>query len=202
MCVSPPTALLLQLVSIFYLYNVLTAYECRKSYAVGTDTESMDAKRELLALLSTDARESTEDIARQLGIDADHVEKLLDELETEGTLKGYQAVVDWDNIDDQRVAAFVELNVELDRETGYEEIADRIARFSEVESLRLVSGDYDFAIEVTGESMQDVSRFISNQIAPIPEITQTVTHFIMETYKEAGIDFGDRDSDDRLSVSP
>jgi len=162
----------------------------------------MDAKRELLALLSTDARESTEDIARQLGIDADHVEKLLDELETEGTLKGYQAVVDWDNIDDQRVAAFVELNVELDRETGYEEIADRIARFSEVESLRLVSGDYDFAIEVTGESMQDVSRFISNQIAPIPEITQTVTHFIMETYKEAGIDFGDRDSDDRLSVSP
>jgi hypothetical protein len=29
-----------------------------------------------------------------------------------------------------------------------------------------------------------------------------VTHFIMETYKEAGIDFGDRDDDDRLSVSP
>ncbi len=162
----------------------------------------MDAKRELLALLSTDARESTDDIARQLGIDAERVEELLDELEAEGTVKGYQAVVDWDNTDEQRVAAFVELNVELDRETGYEEIADRIARFSEVESLRLVSGDYDFAIEVTGESMQDVSQFISNQIAPIPEITQTVTHFIMETYKEAGIDFGDRDGDDRLSVSP
>ena len=162
----------------------------------------MDTKRELLSLLSTDARESTEDIARQLGVDPERVEALLDELESEGTVRGYQAVVDWDNTDDQHVAAFVELNVELDRETGYEEIADRIARFGEVESLRLVSGDYDFAIEVTGDSMQDVSRLISNQIAPIPEITQTVTHFIMETYKEAGIDFGDRDDDDRLSVSP
>jgi len=162
----------------------------------------MDTKRELLSLLSTDARESTEDIARQLGVDAETVESLLDELEAEGTVKGYQAVIDWDDTDDQRVSAFVELNVELDRETGYEEIADRIARFSEVQSLRVVSGDYDFAIEVTGESMQDVSKFISNQIAPIPEITQTVTHFIMETYKEAGIDFGDRDDDDRLSVSP
>jgi len=162
----------------------------------------MDTKRELLSLLSTDARESTEDIARQLGVDPETVEELLDELEAEGTVRGYQAVVDWDNTDDQHVAAFVELNVELDRETGYEEIADRIARFAEVESLRLVSGDYDFAIEVTGDSMQDVSRFISNQIAPIPEITQTVTHFIMQTYKEAGIDFGDRDDDDRLSVSP
>lgn len=162
----------------------------------------MDTKRELLSLLSTDARESTEDIARQLAVETETVEQLLDELESEGTVRGYQAVVDWDTVDDQRVSAFVELNVELDRETGYEQIADRIARFSEVESLRLVSGDYDFAIEVTGDSMQDVSRFISNQIAPIPEITQTVTHFIMQTYKEAGIDFGDRDDDDRLSVSP
>jgi DNA-binding Lrp family transcriptional regulator len=162
----------------------------------------MDAKRELLSLLSTDARESTEDIARQLGTEPEHVETLLDELEAEGTVKGYQAVVDWDNIDEQRVSAFVELNVELDRETGYEEIADRIARFPAIESLRLVSGDYDFAIEVTGDSMQDVSRFISEQVAPIPEVTQTVTHFIMETYKEGGIDFGDRDGDDRLSVSP
>lgn len=162
----------------------------------------MDAKRELLSLLSTDARESAEDIARQLGVDAETVESLLDELEAEGTVRGYQAVIDWDNIDDQRVSAFVELNVELDRETGYEEISDRIARFPAVESLRLVSGDYDFAIEVTGDSMQDVSRFISEQIAPIPEVTQTVTHFIMETYKEGGIDFGDRDGDDRLSVSP
>jgi len=162
----------------------------------------MNTKRELLSLLSTDARESTEDIARQLGVDAERVEELFDELEADDTVRGYQAVVDWDNTDDQHVAAFVELNVELDRETGYEEIAERIARFSEVESLRLVSGDYDFAIEVTGDSMQDVSKFISDQIAPIPEITQTVTHFIMETYKEAGIDFGDRDGDDRLSVSP
>jgi DNA-binding Lrp family transcriptional regulator len=162
----------------------------------------MDAKRELLSLLSTDARESREDIARQLGVEAAVVDDLLAELEAEGTVKGYQAVIDWDNIDEQRVSAFVELNVELDRETGYEEIADRIVRFPAVESLRLVSGDYDFAIEVTGDSMQDVSRFISEQVAPIPEVTQTVTHFIMETYKEGGIDFGDRDGDDRLSVSP
>ena len=162
----------------------------------------MDAKRELLSLLSTDAREDVDDIARQLGTDAETVEELLDELESEGTVRGYQAVIDWDNTDKQRVAAVVELNVELDRETGYKQIADRIGKFPAVESLRLVSGDYDFAIEVTGESMQDVSQFISEQIAPIPEITQTVTHFIMETYKEAGIDFGDRDGDDRLSVSP
>ncbi|MFB6293389.1 MAG: Lrp/AsnC family transcriptional regulator [Halonotius sp.] len=162
----------------------------------------MDAKRELLSLLSTDAREDVDDIAHQLDTDPDTVEQLLTELESEGPIRGYQAVIDWDSTGTNHVAAHVELNVELDRDTGYEEIADRIARFPAVESLRLVSGDYDFAVKVTGDSMQDVSQFISEQVAPLPEVTQTVTHFVMETYKEAGIDFGDRDGDDRLSVSP
>ncbi|NUE02765.1 Lrp/AsnC family transcriptional regulator [Halorubraceae archaeon YAN] len=162
----------------------------------------METKRELLDVLSTDARENVDDIARQLGVDVETIVQLIAELESEEIVHGYQAVIDWDKVDERHVAAFVELNVELDRETGYEQIADRIAKFPEVESLRLVSGDYDFAIEVNGESMQSVSRFISEQIAPIPEVTQTVTHFIMDTYKEGGIEFGDRDDDDRLSVSP
>jgi DNA-binding Lrp family transcriptional regulator len=162
----------------------------------------MDEKRELLDLLLRNARERTEDLARQTGLDAAEVEAIVDELETEGVIRGYQAVVDWDRVDEEHVQAEVELNVELDRETGYEEIARRIAKFPEVASLRLVSGDYDFAVDVEGDSMHDVSNFVSERIAPIPEVTQTVTHFVMETYKERGIELGDGDDDDRLSISP
>ncbi|WP_423745794.1 Lrp/AsnC family transcriptional regulator (plasmid) [Haladaptatus sp. SPP-AMP-3] len=162
----------------------------------------MESKRELLELLLSNARESTADLARQTGLSESDVESLVAELESEGAVRGYQAVVDWHNIDDQHVQAEVELNVELDRETGYEEIARRIAKFPKVVSLRLISGDYDFAVDIEGESMHDVSNFVSEQIAPIPEVTQTVTHFVMETYKERGIEFEDRDDDDRLSVSP
>ncbi|EMA07141.1 leucine responsive regulatory protein [Haloferax denitrificans ATCC 35960] len=126
----------------------------------------------------------------------------LEELEDDGVIRGYQAVVDWNNVDEERVRAQVEVDVELDRETGYEEIARRIARFPEVATLRLVSGDYDFFIEVEGESMHDVSNFVSERIAPIPEVTKTVTHFVMDSYKEEGIELGDGDDDDRLSVSP
>jgi DNA-binding Lrp family transcriptional regulator len=162
----------------------------------------MDAKRDLLDLLLTNARDDIDDLARQTGLDAAEVESLIAELEADGTIRGYQAVVDWDRVDEEHVQAEVELNVELDRETGYEEIARRITQFPQVASLRLISGDYDFAVDVEGDSMHDVSNFVSEQIAPIPEVTQTVTHFVMETYKERGIEFGDRDDDDRLSVSP
>ncbi|QHS15665.1 Lrp/AsnC family transcriptional regulator [Halopenitus persicus] len=162
----------------------------------------MSDEREVLDVLTTNARESTADIAAQTGLDEDAVEEAIASLERRGVVHGYQAVVDWDRAGTDRVRAIVELNVELDRETGYEEIADRIAKFPAVEALHLVSGDYDFAAEVAGDSMQDVSGFVSEQVAPIPEITQTVTHYVMETYKDGGVRFGDRDEDDRLSVSP
>jgi DNA-binding Lrp family transcriptional regulator len=160
-----------------------------------------EAKRAVLAVLVDNAREDAAGIARQTGVAEARVEELVAELEAEGVVRGYQAVVDWDRTDAEHVTAEVELNVELDRETGYEDIAGRIGKFPEVASLRLVSGDFDFAATVEGDSMNDVSRFVAEKIATIPEVTQTVTHFVMETYKERGVEF-DGDEDDRLSVSP
>ena len=162
----------------------------------------MDHEEELLELLSEDARHSTADLARIAGLSESQVEAAIAELEDEGIIQGYTAIVDWDAVVDERVRAHVELNVTLDRETSYKDVAERLAGFPEVEGLRLVSGDYDFALVVEGDSMREVSRFISDKVAPLPAITQTVTHYIMETYKEGGYRFDDGGDDDRLSVTP
>jgi len=164
----------------------------------------MSNRGDVLAVLRDNARFTNEDIARQTGLSEAEVEEIVDDLEAEGVVKGYTAIVDWDAVedDDEPIRATVELNVTLDRETSYTDIADRIAKFPEVRSLRLISGDYDFDMLVEGDSMSEVSHFISDKIAPIPEITQTVTHYIMESYKEQGIEFGDGPDDDRLSISP
>ena len=162
----------------------------------------MNDKRELLDLLLENARASTADLAKQMGLEEAAVEALIADLESEGAVRGYQAVVDWNHVDEERVEAQVELNVELDRETKYNDIARRISKFSRVTSLRLVSGDFDFAVTVEGDSMRDVSYFVSEEIAPIPEVTQTVTHFVMDTYKDRGVQFAGGDEDDRLSISP
>lgn len=159
-------------------------------------------RSELLDLLREDARTPVTDLARMLDTDEETVRAELDALEADGVIRGYRAVVDPDRVGDERVEAVVELDVTLDRETGYEDIASRLVKFEEVRGLRLVSGDYDFAVDVEADSMRAVSRFVSDQIAPVPEVTKTVTHFVMQTYKEAGIPFEDGEDDDRLSVTP
>ncbi len=160
------------------------------------------SEREVLELLRENARYSTADMARMTGLDESEVEAVIGELEAAGVVRGYQAVVDWDKLEDERVRAEVELNVRLDRETGYDDIAARLAQFPEVKALRLVSGNYDFDMEVEGDSIREVSQFISEKVAPVPEITQTVTHYVMTSYKEHGIELGDGEEDDRLSFSP
>lgn len=162
----------------------------------------MDSHDEILDILRENARYTTAEIAQMADIDEATVEEAITDLEARGVLKGYQAVVDWGELERERVRAMVELNVTLDRQTSYRDIASRIVKFPEVKALRLVSGDYDFAMEVEGDSMSEVSWFISEKVAPIPEITQTVTHYVMDSYKENGIEFGDSEEDDRLSISP
>jgi DNA-binding Lrp family transcriptional regulator len=162
----------------------------------------MSNRDEVLAILRQNARYSAADIAEQTNLEEAEVEAAIRELEAEGAVRGYQAVVDWDRLERERIRAAVELNVTLDRETSYNDVAERLARFPQVQALRLVSGDYDFLMEVEGDSMRQVSHFISEKVAPVPEITQTVTHYIMESYKEQGVDFGDGGGDDRLSISP
>lgn len=156
----------------------------------------------MLDSLLEDARHSTEDLARMSELDPEEVEAAISALEAEGVVRGYQAVVDWEAADRERVRAMVEVNVELDRETGYDDIARRLSGYDAVETLRLVSGDYDFHVEVVADSMREVSAFIADEVAPLPAVTQTVTHYVMTTYKDRGVDFGDGEDDDRLSVSP
>ena len=162
----------------------------------------MDLSDEVVELLRENARYSVEDIARQTDSEPSEIEAIIDDLESEGVIKGYRAIVDREQLEDETIRAVVELNITLDRETSYDDVAERIAKFPNVESLHLVSGDFDFMMEVEGDSMSEVSGFISNKVAPVPEVTQTVTHYVMTTYKEQGIEFGDGSDDDRLSVSP
>ncbi|MFB6201990.1 MAG: Lrp/AsnC family transcriptional regulator, partial [Halorhabdus sp.] len=99
----------------------------------------MEGRDELLALLRENARYSTTELARLADMDQERVEEEIAALEATGALRGYQAVVDWSELDRERVRATVELNVTLDRETSYGDIADRIVKYPEVTTLRLMS---------------------------------------------------------------
>jgi DNA-binding Lrp family transcriptional regulator len=157
---------------------------------------------EILRILSEDAKATPAQIATLLGRSEEDVAREIKDLEDSGVIKKYITLVNWEKLEGSYVFAVIELKVALQRKTGYDSVAERISRFSEVESLRLISGDYDLQVTVKGKSMRDVAFFVAEKIATLEGVQSTCTHFILKSYKEHGVILTDKPKPKRLVVTP
>lgn len=151
---------------------------------------------ELLKLLSSNSKFSTEELSMILDEPVDYLEKQIKEYETTGIIKGYQAIVDWDKVPNANVTAMIEIKVTPEKDKGFDDIAAKIMSFDEVESLYLMAGTYDLAAYVTGKTMQDVAMFVSRKLSTIESVLSTATHFLLKKYKDSGINFYEDDSEE------
>lgn len=157
---------------------------------------------ELLHILKSNALEKPENIARMLNLTPDEVRARIAEYERTGVIRGYQAIVNEDQLDLDRVTAVIEVKVSPEREGGFNRIAARISRFPEVQSAYLMSGAYDLLLFVTGESLKQVALFVSEKLATMEGVLSTSTHFMLKTYKHHGVLMDEEPADERLQVSP
>ncbi len=157
---------------------------------------------ELIRLLRQNARMTDDELAVMLGVSAEEVRKMISQLEADGIVKGYSAIIDESKYDPNSVFALIELNVTPQSQSGYEEIARQIASYSEVASVRLMSGTYDILVEVIGANIRDVSLFVSQRLATIDAVQSTATHFVLKAYKDNGIIIDGEEKDERSWVSP
>ncbi len=154
-------------------------------------------KLKLLKLLHKNSRLSLEEMATMLGAETKAVAAAIDEMEKEGIIRGYKAVIDWERVDNTYVSALIELKVTPKATLGFEEVAENIAKYPEVESVYLMSGGYDLTVIVKGKSFHDVAKFVAKELATMESVTSTATHFVLRRYKELDVQLCDTNSDDR-----
>jgi DNA-binding Lrp family transcriptional regulator len=157
---------------------------------------------ELLKILQGNALESPENIARMLGISSADVTQRISEYEKRGVIRGYQAILNEDQLDLDKVTAVIEVKVTPQREGGFDTIAERISRFPEVSSAYLMSGTYDLLLFVEGRTLREVAGFVSERLSPLEGVLSTSTHFMLKTYKRFGVLMHQERLDERLTVSP
>lgn len=137
-----------------------------------------------------------------LGEPEDYIKAQIKEYENQGIIKGYQAVVNWEDVENSYVEALIELKVTPKRETGFDDMAQMCMAFEEVDSVYLMAGVYDFALIVRGETMQDIAMFVAKKLSTVDGVLSTSTHFIMRRYKDRGMNlFGsDNQADERSLI--
>ncbi len=101
------------------------------------------------------SRRTNEDLAVMTGRTEEEITREIAEMEKNGTIRGYKAVIDWERLDNTYVSAIIELKVLPKAGLGFEEVAKRVMKYPEVESVYLMSGGYDLNVVV---KRKDISR--------------------------------------------
>lgn len=153
--------------------------------------------KKLLKLLEKDAHLSPRDLAVMCEKEEGDIKKMIEDFEARGVILGYTTVIDWDKTDTEYVNALIELKVTPRADSGYDEIAERIYNYPEVESVYLMSGGFDLAVMLRGKTMREVAIFVAAKLATIEAVTSTATHFVLRKYKDHNVIFGGAPVDER-----
>lgn len=157
---------------------------------------------QLIKLLKNNARISNSELAVMLGKTEEQISADIEKLEKNGVIKGYSAIVDESAYDQNSVFALIELKVTPQSQSGFDEIANQIASYEQVESVRLMSGAYDIIVAVNGSNIKEISQFVSQRLATIDAVQSTATHFVLKVYKDNGILISHEEIDERGLISP
>lgn len=157
---------------------------------------------EILDLLRQNARLSAEDIAAMTKKSVAEVQAIIKKLEDDGVILKYIAVVnpEKDAVARDKVVAEIQIQVQPQREHGFDAIADRIYRFPQVKSLYLMSGGYDLKVLIEGDNLKDVALFVSEKLSTLEGVRSTKTNFVLKTYKENDIVYVEDECDRREGV--
>lgn len=135
-----------------------------------------DTDRALLALLRDNARASTAELARKLGLARTTVQSRLTRLEQTRTVVGYTVVVPAET-----EAALVRAQVLITaRPKQGAAIEAALRRIAEVRNLYSVSGPFDLIAVLAADSIGDLDRLI-DRIGALDGVERTTSAIVLST---------------------
>lgn len=159
-------------------------------------------REEILRLLEKNSRIDIKEIAILVGKTEAEVANEIVQMEKEGIIRGYYTLINWDNTNDERVSALIEVKVTPQRGIGFDKIAERISKFDEVKSVYLMSGGFDFTVILEEKTMKEIAQFVTSKLSTLDEVLNTATHFVLKKYKDYGVTMMEEHKDERMLVTP
>jgi DNA-binding Lrp family transcriptional regulator len=156
----------------------------------------------LLKLLQEDAALKPAQLAAMLNQPEAEVAAKIKGYENDKVILGYRAIINEERVGVEMVRAVIEVRITPERGGGFDRLAERIAKYVEVNSCYLMSGGYDLLVVAEGKNLRDVANFVAEKLATIHGVISTSTHFILKPYKIQGVLMEDEQNTERLPITP
>jgi DNA-binding Lrp family transcriptional regulator len=157
---------------------------------------------QLLKLLRENAALTADQLSKMLNLPAAEVASRIAAYEKDRVILGYRTILNEEKLGVDLVRAVIEVKITPERGGGFDRLAERIAKYTEVHSCYLMSGGYDLLVVVEGANLREVATFVSEKLATIHGVVSTATHFMLKPYKEQGMLMTHERNEERLAVTP
>ncbi|PYK99473.1 MAG: AsnC family transcriptional regulator [Verrucomicrobia bacterium] len=156
----------------------------------------------LLKLLRENAALTSAQLSKMLNLSEAEVAAKIKAYEKDQIILGYRTILNEEKLGVDRVRAVIEVKITPERGGGFDRLAERIAKYVEVNSCYLMSGGYDLLVVVEGSSLREVATFVSEKLATVQGVLSTATHFMLKPYKEQHMLMAREQNEERLAVAP
>src|SRR6184192_2392347 len=156
----------------------------------------------LLKLLRENAAITPAQLSKMLDLPEAEVASKIKAYESDRVILGYRTVLNEEKLGVDLVRAVIEVKITPERGGGFDRLAERIAKYSEVNSCYLMSGGYDLMVVLEGKSLREIASFVSEKLATIQGVISTATHFMLKPYKVQGVLMKREVNEERMAVTP
>ncbi|MCW4053979.1 MAG: Lrp/AsnC family transcriptional regulator [Candidatus Bathyarchaeota archaeon] len=142
----------------------------------------------ILSLIQENSKLTAKQIAKKINAPITTVFAKTKRMEQLGVIKGHRAILAPEKLD-SGTAAFLLASVSYrtkadDIPTSQRTVAEEISKFSEVQEVHIITGDWDLLLKLRAESVDAIGKFVVDKLRLIKGLEKTLTCMVFETVKE------------------
>jgi Lrp/AsnC family transcriptional regulator, leucine-responsive regulatory protein len=145
---------------------------------------AMDATdRKILHELVQDGRISNLALAAKAGLSPSACLRRVQELERQGVIRGYRAVLDPARMG-RGITAYLTVGLSVHTKAAQEAFEKAVARSPEVREVHNITGPVEYILRVEAEDLAAYKNFHTNVLGTLPHVASITTYVVLESPKD------------------
>lgn len=143
-------------------------------------------EEQIIRELQEDGRISNVDLAEKIGLSESPTFRRVKQLEEQGLIQGYAAIVDQRMLG-LEVTAFVQVIMEKQPHTTTEEFHARVLAEPHIIECHAMSGSHDYLMKVVARNMDHFSELCMEGILKFPGVQHVESNFSLRSIKDSRV---------------
>ena len=136
----------------------------------------------IIRVLELDARISWTKLAEQVSLSPSATQRRVEALVEDGVIEKFTLCTNANTLGFS-VKAFVAVNVERQDTDKAQALRKFLIQHHQVQSVHMISGSIDFMLEVVARNLEDLARFLDDELLPMSGVRDATSSIVMRVVK-------------------